>query len=150
MLGGVTSAPQEALSAASEALDDGRAVEHFAVMVSALGGPSDLLEAPGGHLPIAPSVGAVFPAQEGVVPAVDVRAAAMAIIGHGGGRARESDAVDDAVGLTEVAAIGERSRPAAGSWRWCTPVTPTAPHGPPTTCTEPTCSATARRRPGSP
>jgi thymidine phosphorylase len=111
VLGGVTTSPEAALIAATEALDDGRAAERFAAMVSSLGGPSDLLEAPDRHLPAAPSVGAAFPAQDGVVTAVDVRAVGLAIIGLGGGRARESDAVDHRVGLTEVAGIGQRVGP---------------------------------------
>ena len=111
VLGGVAATRRAALTAATEALDGGRAAERFAAMVSALGGPSDLLEAPDRHLPAAPSVGAVFPEQDGVVTAVDVRAVGLAIIGLGGGRARESDAIDHAVGLTEVAAIGETVGP---------------------------------------
>ena len=43
--------------------------------------------------------------------AVDVRAVGVAIIGLGGGRARETDEIDHAVGLTEVAAPGERVGP---------------------------------------
>jgi thymidine phosphorylase len=35
----------------------------------------------------------------------------VAIIGLGGGRARETDAIDHAVGLTDVAAPGERVGP---------------------------------------
>jgi thymidine phosphorylase len=42
---------------------------------------------------------------------VDVRAVGVAIIGLGGGRARETDAIDHAVGLTEIAAPGERVGP---------------------------------------
>jgi thymidine phosphorylase len=49
----------------------------------------------------------VFPDRAGVVAAIDVRAVGVSIIGLGGGRARESDAIDHAVGLTEVAGIGE-------------------------------------------
>ncbi len=111
VLGGVARTPEAALSAATEALDDGRAAERFAAMVSALGGPSDLLRAPDRHLRAAPSVQEVLPAREGVVAALDVRAIGVAIIGLGGGRARESDAVDHAVGLTEVAGIGEPVAP---------------------------------------
>ena len=111
VLGGVARTPEGARSAATAALDDGRAAERFAAMVSALGGPSELLQAPDRHLPTAPSVHEVRPAREGVVAAVDVRAVGVAIIGLGGGRARESDAVDHAVGLTEVAGIGEPVAP---------------------------------------
>jgi thymidine phosphorylase len=47
------------------------------------------------------------------VAAVDVRAVGMAVVGLGGGRARESDPVDHSVGFTEVAALGERVGPGA-------------------------------------
>ena len=111
VLGGVVTGRDAALSAAAHALDGGRAAERFAAMVSALGGPSDLLDAPARHLPAPPSVTAAFPQREGVVSEVDVRAVGVAIIGLGGGRARESDAIDHAVGLTEVASIGETVGP---------------------------------------
>ena len=47
----------------------------------------------------------------GVVAGIDVRAVGLAIIDLGGGRRREDDAIDHAVGLTKVAAPGERSAP---------------------------------------
>jgi thymidine phosphorylase len=40
-----------------------------------------------------------------------VRALGIAVVELGGGRVRESDAVDHAVGLTEVAGLGERVGP---------------------------------------
>ena len=43
--------------------------------------------------------------------AIDVRAVGIAIVNLGGGRAREDDIVDHSVGLTEVAALGERVEP---------------------------------------
>jgi thymidine phosphorylase len=52
-----------------------------------------------------------FPDESGVLERVDVRAVGVAIIGLGGGRARETDQIDHAVGLTEVAAPGERVGP---------------------------------------
>jgi thymidine phosphorylase len=42
---------------------------------------------------------------------VDVRAVGLAVVAMGGGRLRETDPVDHAVGLTEVAAPGERVGP---------------------------------------
>ena len=47
----------------------------------------------------------------GVVAAIDVRAVGIAIVNLGGGRARGDDMVDHSVGLTEVAALGERVEP---------------------------------------
>ena len=46
-----------------------------------------------------------------MVSAIDVRAVGIAIVNLGGGRAREDDLVDHSVGLTEVAALGERVEP---------------------------------------
>jgi thymidine phosphorylase len=103
----------DARRAAARALDSGAAAERFAAMVSELGGPADLLEAPSRHLPQAPVVREIEPAAPGVVSAIDVRAVGIAIVGLGGGRAREDDIVDHGVGLTEVAALGERVEPGA-------------------------------------
>jgi thymidine phosphorylase len=111
VLGGVEASRDAALAAATQALDGGAAAERFAAMVVALGGPADLLDAPERHLPGASRVTPVFPDEEGVVTAIDVRAVGVAIIGLGGGRARESDVIDHAVGLTEVAGIGEPVAP---------------------------------------
>ena len=58
-------------------------------------------------LPQAPIVRPVDPAEAGIVSAIDVRAVGVAIVALGGGRTRETDPVDHAVGLTEVAALGE-------------------------------------------
>jgi thymidine phosphorylase len=80
-------------------------------MVTALGGPSHLLEAPDRFLPRAPIVRAVDPSGAGVVTSIDVRAVGVAIVALGGGRTRETDPVDHAVGLTEVAGIGEDVAP---------------------------------------
>jgi thymidine phosphorylase len=89
------------------ARDSGRAAERFSRMVAGLGGPADLLEHPERHLPSAPVVLSVVPTQTGVVTGIDVRAVGMAVVGLGGGRARTSDRIDPAVGLSEVAALGE-------------------------------------------
>jgi thymidine phosphorylase len=111
VLGGVHPQLDAAREAATRALDDGTAAERFGAMVAALGGPADLVEHPGRHLPAAPVVADATPRQGGVVDAIDVRAVGVAIIGLGGGRGRETDAVDHRVGLTEVAAVGERVGP---------------------------------------
>ena len=111
VLGGVHADADEARGAAERALDGGAAAERFAAMAAELGGPSDLLEAPERHLRAAPVVRAVEPGESGAVVAVDVRAVGLAVVGLGGGRARESDPVDHSVGFTEVAALGERVGP---------------------------------------
>ena len=106
-LGGVEPDEDAARAAAGRALESGAAAERFAAMVRELGGPSDLLEAPDRHLAQAPVTVAAEPTETGTVARVDVRAVGLAVVALGGGRTRETDPVDHAVGLTEVAAPGE-------------------------------------------
>ena len=110
-LGGVEPDERSARAAAERALDGGAAAERFAAMVAELGGPADLLEAPERHLPSAPVALAAEPAQAGSVAGVDVRAVGLAVVELGGGRLHEHDPIDHAVGLTDVAAPGERVGP---------------------------------------
>ncbi|HEX2102431.1 MAG TPA: thymidine phosphorylase [Solirubrobacteraceae bacterium] len=92
----------------AEALRSGAAAERFARMVAALGGPADLLEAPERHLRRAEATAAALAAREGVVTAIDVRAVGMVVVELGGGRRVEAEGIDHAVGLSEIAAPGER------------------------------------------
>ncbi|WP_317201843.1 thymidine phosphorylase [Janthinobacterium sp.] len=88
------------------ALDSGAAAERFARMVSALGGPSDLLEHPDRHLERAPVVVAAPALQAGYAGACDCRGLGLAVVGLGGGRRRPSDTIDFAVGLSELLSLG--------------------------------------------
>ncbi|MBC8073675.1 MAG: thymidine phosphorylase, partial [Deltaproteobacteria bacterium] len=81
-----------------------------------LGGPSDLCDAPERYLPLAEVERAVLPEQSGVVTRIDTRAVGLAIMGLGGGRRSASDRIDFAVGVSDVAGVGEavdRERPLA-------------------------------------
>ncbi len=111
VLAGLAGDGAAARAMAARVLADGTAAEAFASMVAALGGPSDLLERPAELLPTAPVARAVDAARVGSVTAIDVRAVGLAIVELGGGRVRETDAVDHAVGLTEVAGLGEAVGP---------------------------------------
>jgi thymidine phosphorylase len=111
VLGGLHPDVDGARAAALDALRSGAAAQRFAAMVAQLGGPTTLLEEPGRHLRAATVVRAADPPEAGIVTAIDVRAVGIAIIGLGGGRARETDAVDHSVGLTAIAALGERVGP---------------------------------------
>jgi len=116
VLGGLAGDAAEARRRLLAARDGGGAAERFQRMVAALGGPGDLLERPDRYLPSAPVVRRVTPVRSGVIARMDVRAIGIAIIGLGGGRRRVEDAIDHAVGLTEVAGIGDpvdRHRPLA-------------------------------------
>ncbi len=113
-LGGVHDDVDAARGAAEKALSSGAAADAFAAMVTALGGPATLLEAPDQFLPRAPIARPVEPAASGSVSSVDVRAVGVAIVTLGGGRTRETDSVDHAVGLTDVVGIGEDVAPGPG------------------------------------
>jgi thymidine phosphorylase len=99
---------------AEEALTSGAAAERFAAMAAALGGPADLLERPGAHLPSAPYSTEVWPDTRGHVRAIDVREVGVAVLELGGGRRREDEGVDHAVGLTDIACLGEEV--GEGAW----------------------------------
>jgi thymidine phosphorylase len=97
-------------------LANGRAAELFQAMVTALGGPADLMEHPDKHLPRAPLVRPVLAEAAGVVTEIDTRAMGMSVVALGGGRTRAADPVDHAVGLTDIVALGdpvERGQPLA-------------------------------------
>jgi len=96
---------------AEAALDDGRAAEKFARMVSALGGPDDFLEHSGRYLSHAPVIKACTAEQAGHVVAMNARQVGIAVVELGGGRRHADDAVDPSVGLTEVIDIGTHVRP---------------------------------------
>jgi thymidine phosphorylase len=94
-------------AALQASLDNGAAVERFAKMVKALGGPADIVTSPWKHLERAAIVCEVFAERSGPVTAIDTRRVGLAVVVLGGGRARPQDHVDHAVGLTELAPIGE-------------------------------------------
>jgi thymidine phosphorylase len=100
--------PEEARQKLIAARDSGAAAERFQRMVAALGGPADLVERPERHLQAAPVMLAAAPPRPGYVAAMDARAIGLAIMGLGGGRRRVEDRIDHAVGIDNVAAIGEQ------------------------------------------
>jgi thymidine phosphorylase len=106
-LGGLHDTDEAARAAAGEALASGAAAERFERMCVALGGPADLLEDPDRHLPRAPQALEVFPERAGHVRAVAVRDVGVAVLELGGGRLREDQGIDHAVGLVDVAGLGE-------------------------------------------
>jgi thymidine phosphorylase len=111
VLGGLTPSAVEAEKMARAALEEGRAADLFQRMVSALGGPSDLVEHPNKHLPKAKVERAVLAKGKGLVASIDTRAIGLAIISLGGGRTRATDAIDHSVGLTGLAGIGAEVGP---------------------------------------
>jgi thymidine phosphorylase len=111
VLGGL--APDDATARARllQALDSGAAAERMARMVAALGGPADLLQRPGHYLEAAPLVVPVPAQRAGFVSLCDCRGLGLAVVGLGGGRTRAADAIDFAVGLTDLVALGDAVQP---------------------------------------
>ncbi len=106
VLGDLVRTMDEARAALETALTSGRAAEVFARMVSALGGPMDLLERPDHHLPTAPVASPVFPPTAGTVQRMNVRDIGLVVVGLGGGRTRADHSIDHSVGLTRIAPLG--------------------------------------------
>jgi len=110
VISGVEKTEDAARAKLQAALDSGEAAARFARMVSALGGPADLMEKPDQHLESAPIVVPVPAPQEGFVSAVDCRGLGLTVVALGGGRRRPSDAIDFAVGLTDLVELGDQLR----------------------------------------
>ncbi|WP_174030264.1 thymidine phosphorylase [Agrobacterium tumefaciens] len=101
-----TLAAGEALAAA--ALSSGRAMEIFARMVSALGGPSDFVENPARYLPSAPVTLPVPAGRSGRLVSCETRDLGMVVVELGGGRKKPSDIIDPAVGISAILPLGTR------------------------------------------
>jgi thymidine phosphorylase len=82
-------------------------------MVAALGGPKDFMDRPDKYLKAAPVVKDFYPARRARVARMDVFKIGLGIVELGGGRRKPSDAIDPAVGLTNVAGTGEDVGPGA-------------------------------------
>ncbi len=89
------------------AIVSGKAAEIFAHMIAALGGPADFMDRSETYFPKAALTTPVYPSEGGYLSKIDARRVGMAVVGLGGGRARAEDAIDPAVGFTDIAPIGE-------------------------------------------
>jgi len=95
---------------AEAALDDGRAAEKFARMVSALGGPDDFLEHSNRYLSQAAVIKTCTSERPGFVVSMNARDIGVAVVALGGGRSHADDAIDPSVGLTEMIEVGTQVR----------------------------------------
>jgi len=108
LLAKVTKDIEEARNLLNRNLDNGAAAEVFAKMVSALGGPNDLLDKPQNYLQAANVILPIYPDRDGFVDHIDLRRVGNTIIELGGGRRVASDNIDFTVGLTEIKGLGEK------------------------------------------
>ena len=86
---------------------DGSAAETFQRMISAMGGPRDFVERWHDRLPAAPFVREIFAVGEGYIVGIDGEALGHAVVALGGGRLRQGDKIDPAVGFADIAALGD-------------------------------------------
>ena len=91
-----------------EAITSGRAMEVFAKMVGAMGGPLDFADGWSHVLPEANVIREVTMGKAGHITAMDTRALGEAVVHLGGGRLRDGDKIDPAVGLSGIATLGDK------------------------------------------
>lgn len=106
-LGGLAADAADGEGRIARAITSGQAASLFGEMVAALGGPTDFVERWRDRLPAAPTVLDILPLDAGFVTAIDTRALGEAVVHLGGGRLRGDDRINPAVGLSDIARIGE-------------------------------------------
>lgn len=106
-LGGLAASANDGEARIEAAFTSGRAAEVFGRMVTALGGPSDLMSRPDAYLARAPIVRPVPALTVGAVSAIDTRAIGVAVVALGGGRQRAADTIDPSVGFSGLVGLGD-------------------------------------------
>jgi thymidine phosphorylase len=105
LLGKICASLDAAKSRIENALASGKAAAAFEQMVSALGGPKGL-DAVERSLPVAPVIRALPAPRSGFIAAMDAREMGLSLVLLGGARTRPQDAIDHAVGLSDVMPLG--------------------------------------------
>jgi len=108
LIGRLAADDAAALARVDAVLADGSALEHFARMVAALGGPADFCDRPAHHLQPAPVQCEVPAPAAGWVQSKATRDIGLAVVELGGGRRRASDRIDHRVGFSDVVSLGQR------------------------------------------
>jgi thymidine phosphorylase len=106
--GGLAEDVQAGADAIVKAIRSGAAAERFGQMLAQLGGPVGFVENWQRFLPEATVIREVTATQSGYVGAIDGERLGLAVVALGGGRLIESDRINPAVGLSEVARLGAR------------------------------------------
>ena len=92
----------------ASAIDDGSAMEAFARMIGAQGGPADFAGSWRDVQPSAPVVREVHAPTGGTVMEIEGRALGMVVVHLGGGRLRGGERLDPSVGLDRIVRAGDR------------------------------------------
>lgn len=108
---GLASDTASAEIALEKSLSSGHALEKFAQMVSALGGPTNFVDSPEKYLINAPVVRNITANRSGWVSVVGAKEIGMAVVVLGGGRIQPGAPVDWRVGVTQLATVGNKVEP---------------------------------------
>ena len=107
-LGGLAADATDGEGRIAEALTSGEAADAFGEMVAALGGPHDFTDRWRDRLPAARVMVDVHPGEAGYIGQIDTRALGEVVVRLGGGRLKQDDKLDLAVGLSDIARLGEQ------------------------------------------
>ncbi len=106
LIGGLVQTLEEGFKKLDSAISSGAAAERFQRMVTALGGPSDLINHPQNYLPKAQVIVPVLANANGIVQSIATREIGLAVVALGGGRTRAEDGIDHSVGFTKLISVG--------------------------------------------
>lgn len=104
---GLAGSTEEARTKLEKALSTGKALEIFARMVTALGGPADFIEKYQSYLPQAVIIRPVFSPVSGYVCGMNTRNIGLSVIELKGGRAHPDQKLDYATGFSAFCQIGD-------------------------------------------
>ena len=113
---GLAATVDEGEGMARSVLSSGRAMETFARMIHAFGGPADFCDSSQTYLPNAPVILDVRAPTGGYLSACDGRALGIAVVDMGGGRRQTVDTIDHSVGFDRILPLGsviEKGQPIA-------------------------------------
>ncbi|MCX8504031.1 MAG: thymidine phosphorylase [Alphaproteobacteria bacterium] len=106
LIGGLVQTLEEGFKKLDAAISSGAAAERFQRMVTALGGPADLMDHPQNYLPKAQVIVPVLANANGIVQSIATREIGLAVVALGGGRTRAEDGIDHSVGFTKLISVG--------------------------------------------
>ncbi|MCJ8321768.1 MAG: thymidine phosphorylase [Colwellia sp.] len=99
---------EQAKDLAEDALASGKAAEMFSQMITAMGGPADLLSNGENILPKANIIRTIVAAKSGFIGTMDTCAIGMALVEMGGGRVDHNQSLDYSVGFSEIKPKGTK------------------------------------------
>jgi pyrimidine-nucleoside phosphorylase len=106
LLAGKVDSLDQAKQEATAVCQDGRSLAKFRAMVTAQGGPANMIDDPD-SLPQAPLKEAVYSERGGVIAGIDAGVIGWSCVQLGGGRQVKSDIIDHAVGMVIPVKVGQ-------------------------------------------